>query len=212
MIPDIVEAFGYNRASSDIRQASMSTNLLILHPKLPDALPKDLDSLIAMLQALEFIDATLTYQGNIHYRPGEEFLSLMTFLGCSPVVALGEPGLTGEDFCHVAFEGPAEQTQFIGGKNVKPPRCPKCGYRFTDWPERVSAWESDRENDRLGCPECGSELSLTTLKWRQCAGFGRFFIKVWGIFEGEAVPSDRLLDALQQHTGTAWSYFYYQTT
>ena len=161
-----------------------------------------------MLQALGFIDATLNIEGKTHYRPGEEFLSLMTFLGCSPVVALGEPGLTGEDFCHVAFEGPAEQTQFIGGKNVKEPRCPKCGHRYSAWQELLGAWETDKANYCVICPDCGSELPLTALKWRQCAGFGRYFIKVWGIFEGEAVPSDRLLDALQQHTGTAWSYFY----
>lgn len=190
----------------------MSANLLILHPKSPDALPGDVQGMITMLQQLEFIDAPITFQGNSHYRPGEEFLSLMTFLGCSPVVSLGEPGLTGEDFCHVSFEGPTEeQTQFIGGNNVKQPRCPKCGHRFSAWPELVSAWETDRENYRLSCPDCGSELRLTALKWRQCAGFGRFFIKVWGIFEGEAVPSDRLLDALQRHTGTPWSYFYCQT-
>lgn len=189
----------------------MSANLLILHPKLPDTIPANSETLIPMLQALGFIDATLIIDGKTHYRPGEEFLSLMTFLGCSPVVALGEPGLTGEDFCHVAIEGPTAETQFVGGKNVKQPRCPNCGHRFSAWPELVSGWETDRESFRFRCPDCEGELPLTALKWRQCAGFGRYFIKVWGIFEGEAVPSDRLLDALQQHSGTAWSYFYYRT-
>ncbi len=188
----------------------MSANLLILHPKDPDFLPNGFDTLIDMLQSLGFIDAPFEFAGKTHYRPGEDFLQLMTFLGCSPVVSLGEPGLTGEDFCHIALEEPSAQTRFVGGKNVKPPRCPTCGHRYTSWPELVSAWEADRRGYRLSCPDCGSELPLTALKWRQCAGFGRFFIKVWGIFEGEAVPSDRLLDALQRHTGTAWSYFYYQ--
>jgi len=188
----------------------MSHNLLILHPRDPDASPTDQASLIAMLRELAFIDGTLEFDGKTHYRPGEDFLQLMTFLGCSPVVSLGEPGLTGEDFCHVAIEGPAPETLFVGGRNVKPPRCPACGHRFADWQERVREWEADRKGYRLGCPECGSEQPVTALKWRQCAGFGRFFIQVWGIFEGEAVPSDRLLDALQRHTGTPWSYFYYQ--
>ncbi len=187
----------------------MSANLLILHPKDPDANPTDSTSLIAMLQSLAFIDDSFEFEGKLHYRPGEDFLQLMTFLGCSPVVALGEPGLTGEDFCHVAFEGPEAETRFVGGRNVKPPRCPACGHRFQQWQDLVDAWEDDREGYRLTCPECGSEQTVTALKWRQCAGFGRFFIKVWGIFEGEAVPSDRLLDALREHSGTAWSYFYY---
>ena len=189
----------------------MSANLLILHPKAPDASPDDHDSLIAMLQSLDFLDAAFEFEGRTHYRPGEDFLQLMTFLGCSPVVALGEPGLTGDDFCHVAFDGPAPETRFVGGRNVKPPRCPACGHRYEQWQELVSVWEADREGYRLTCPDCGSEKTLPAIKWRQCAGFGRFFIKVWGIFEGEAVPSDRLLDALQHHTGMAWTYFYYQT-
>jgi hypothetical protein len=189
----------------------MSHNLLILQPRDSGASLVDQVSLIAMLQALDFIDATIEFDGKTHYRPGEDFLQLMTFLGCSPVVALGEPGLTGEDFCHVAFEGPTAQTRFVGGRNVKPPRCPACGHRFAQWQELVREWEADREGYRLSCPGCGSEHPVTALKWRQCTGFGRFFIQVWGIFEGEAVPSDRLLDALQQHTGMAWSYFYYQT-
>jgi hypothetical protein len=188
----------------------MSHNLLIIHPRDPDAGPTDQASPIDMLRELAFIDGTLEFDGKTHYRPGEDFLQLMTFLGCSPVVSLGEPGLTGEDFCHVAFEGPAPETLFVGGRNVKPPRCSACGHRFTDWQERVREWQADRKGYRLGCPECGSEQPVTALKWRQCAGFGRFFIQVWGIFEGEAVPSDRLLDALQRHTGMAWSYFYYQ--
>jgi DNA-directed RNA polymerase subunit RPC12/RpoP len=188
----------------------MSANLLILHPKDPDANPADSESLIAMLQSLGFIDAPLEFEGNTHYRPGEDFLQLMTFLGCSPVVALGEPGLTGEDFCHVAFEGPVAETQFFGGRNVKPPRCPACGHRYQQWSELISEWEAAKDTVQVSCPECGSVKPITALKWRQCAGFGRYFIKVWGIFEGEAVPSDRLLEALQRHTDTAWSYFYYQ--
>lgn len=188
----------------------MSANLLILHPKAPDVRPNGNGDLIAMLQSLGFIDTPFEFEGKTHYRPGEDFLRLMTFLGCSPVVSLGEPGLTGEDYCHIAFDGPTEETRFIGGRNIKQPRCPKCGHRYQNWQELISAWEADRENYCNTCPDCAIELPLSELKWRQCAGFGRFFIKVWGIFEGEAVPADRLLDALQQHTGTAWSYFYYQ--
>jgi hypothetical protein len=189
----------------------MSHNLLILHPRDPGAVPAPPDSLVGMLQSLAFIDGPLEFNGQPHYRPGEDFLQLMTFLGCSPVVALGEPGLTGEDFCHVAFDGPSAQTRFVGGRNVKPPRCRSCGHRFEQWQELLSEWEAAPEGFQVTCPDCGKVQPLNALKWRQCAGFGRFFIQVWGIFEGEAVPSDNLLDALQRHSGVAWSYFYYQT-
>jgi hypothetical protein len=46
------------------------------------------------------------------------------------------------------------------------------------------------------------------LRRRKCAGFGRLFIKVWGIFESEAVPSPNLLAALKRATGLEWQHFY----
>jgi hypothetical protein len=47
------------------------------------------------------------------------------------------------------------------------------------------------------------------MNWRQLAGFGRFFIEVWGIFPHEAVPTEKLLKQLASHTpGVSWSFFY----
>ena len=185
----------------------MPVNQLILCPERPELVPSDTAALLQRLHAIGFIADTLTFEGREHYRPGEDFLQLITFLGCSPVVALGEPGATGDEFCHIQFDGPSAKPQFIAGSNVKVPRCPGCGHRLEQWQPEIKAWQENAEHV-WRCPECGNEYSPTLLRWRQCAGFGRYFITVWGVFEGEAVPSEELLNALRELSDFDWRYFY----
>jgi len=183
-------------------------NILYLTPRDFDVIPENPAALISALKDIELIGETFEYEGKEHYQPGEEFISLITFLGCSPVISLGEPGKTGEEFSHIAFEGPLEQPRFIAGNNIKIPRCPHCGHRFDPWRPVIEDWEQSPATQEWPCPECGNMISAPQLRWRKCAGFGRFFIKIWGIFESEAVPNPNLLSLLEKHTGTPWVHFY----
>lgn len=186
----------------------MAENILYLCPKDIQSTPAQLPELIEALQQAGFIAEPMEIAGETHYQPGEEFLTLVTFLGCSPVISLGEPGKTGDEFCHIAIDGPFEQPRFVGGDNLKIPRCPGCGHRFDDWHALVGQWQEHPEAAQFDCPECQRTLSATQLRWRKCAGFGRFFIKIWGIFESEAVPNPNLLSILQKSTGSEWHHFY----
>lgn len=185
----------------------MAENLLYLCPRDYHTAPAAAPVLIETLQQAGFIDGEIAFAGETHYRPGEEFLSLVTFLGCSPVIAMGEPGKTGEEFCHIAFEGPHAAPRFVGGDNLKIPRCPGCGHRFEAWGPLIATWQ-ETPSATFACPECERRLHASELRWRKCAGFGRFFIKVWGIFESEAVPNPNLLALLERSTGTPWQHFY----
>lgn len=186
----------------------MAENILYLCPEDFHTTPKQLPELIATLQQEGFIADTIEVGGIQHYKPGEEFLTLITFLGCSPVISLGEPGKTGDEFCHIAIEGPLEQPRFVGGDNLKIPRCPGCGHRFENWQSLIKQWQQGPESAQFECPECSRSLTPPQLRWRKCAGFGRFFIKIWGIFESEAVPNPNLLSTLKKSTGSAWQHFY----
>jgi hypothetical protein len=185
----------------------MAENILILVPTSLDAIPADHDMLFDTLRKKRFIADSIEINGAVHYRPGEEFMTLITFLGCSPMISTGELDSNGEQFCHIAIEGPWEEPRFISGDNTKSPRCPKCGERYDDWQNRVSEWRS-APYATMVCSECGETTSLPQLRWRKCAGFGRIFIKVWGIFESEAVPSPNLLSLLKACSGTEWQHFY----
>lgn len=185
----------------------MADNLLYLCPSDFNTIPADSAALIEALRDAGFIAEAFPFGREEHYRPGEEFITLVTFLGCSPVISLGEPGKTGDEFCHIAFDGPYESARFVGGDNLKIPRCPGCGHRFESWQELIDAWQSQPDTT-FDCPDCGRNLNAAELRWRKCAGFGRFFIKVWGIFESEAVPNPNLLSILEKSTGSPWQHFY----
>ncbi len=184
----------------------MADNLLVLHPAQPDHAP-DPDAVRQTLIEIGFIGEEFEFRGRRHHKPGEEFLYLLTFLGCSPVVALGEPGKTGDEFAHIQLEGPFSEPQFLCADNIKVPRC-RCGYRLEQWQTMIDTWQNDKVGYRWTCPACDTSQRPEKLKWKQCAAFGRFFIKVWGVFEGEAVPSEALLARLEQCTGHAWQYSY----
>lgn len=187
----------------------MADNQLILHPLDSTVSLHSRRDLLYRLEEMGFIGAPLIFEGQQHYRPGTRFLQLLTFLGCSPVVALGEPGLTGNEFCHLQLDGPYQEPHFIGGNNVKAPRCPGCGFRVENWVVLVQQWQA-RPAQRWHCPLCGMEYAVPQLRWRQCAGFGRVALRIWGIFEGEAVPSEELLTALRKASGFEWQYFYFR--
>ncbi len=44
--------------------------------------------------------------------------------------------------------------------------------------------------------------------WRRQAGFGRCWIDVHGVHEGEAVPTDTFLALLENLSGVVWDYAY----
>jgi hypothetical protein len=183
-------------------------NILYLTPADFNTAPAESRELVNALQQAALIGEGFEFDGEQHYRPGGEFISLITFLGCSPVISLGEPGKTGDEFCHIAFEGPLPSPRFIAGDNIKIPRCPHCGHRFEQWQPLLDDWSQHLEAQQWPCPECGKAIRAHELRWRKCAGFGRFFIKIWGIFESEAVPNPNLISLLEKQTGTPWLHFY----
>lgn len=182
----------------------MPENLLYLCPVDFNSIPVELPTLISTLRQADFIAQEMSFSGETHFHPGEKFLSLITFLGCSPVIDMGAPGKTGEGFTHISFEGPLEKPRFISGNNLKTPRCPNCGHRFEAWRSLVESTDMPT----FDCPECNKQLTAAQLRWRKCAGFGRLFIKIWGIFESEAVPSPELLALLEKISGQRWQHFY----
>jgi len=185
----------------------MPVNQLVLHPRDPDAAPEPY-LLRERLAEIDFIDPQpFRFDGNPHYRPGGEFLQQVTFLGCSPVVALGAPGPTGEEFCHIAFSGPYPEARLIAGDNVKTPRCRGCNQPLQGWQESTQSW-LEKSVEPAPCPHCGRTDPPPAWRWRQSAGIGRVFVRVWGIFEGEAVPGERLLGHLAEAGSGDWTYFY----
>jgi hypothetical protein len=184
----------------------MASNLLVLCPPDPFSAP-DRTRLVAQLAEAGFIGSAMPEKD--FYKPGEEFFRFITFLGCSPVVALGEPGATAE-ICRIEIPPALATPVFAAGANLKPPRCPGCGFRSPEARAIGAAWQNDPLRHAWTCPGCGREYSAPQLRWRHSAGFGRFFLRIWGVFEGEAVPSEYLINILMAEDQRPWSEFYLQ--
>jgi hypothetical protein len=187
----------------------MPENLLILHPRDPWHAPKDRETVLRALADTGLTAPPVEDTVDARYRAGDRFLDHITFLGCSPVIALDAPGAAGE-MCLVEVTEPFAEPGFLAGVNAKLPRCPACRYRVEGWEGVVEEWRQAGRGHRWRCPMCGQEYAAPELDWRQSAGFGRVFVRISGIFEGEAVPGEELLRALAEAAGAEFTYFYFR--
>lgn len=131
------------------------------------------------------------------YLCGERFLSLITFLGCAPNIALA-PREDGQAFCHIELPVPFASPAAHFGINVKSARCPSCQnpvYALADVTE-------------ICCGRCGTPTLAWQLNWRRSACWARTIVNVCNVYESEAVPSDELLDQLTNISGVSWRYCY----
>lgn len=181
---------------------------LVFHCIEPDIIPADIPALINELQNIGFIGEAWRAPAGIageRYLIGDNFLSLVTFMGCAPAIELApimdEPGSTA--FCH--FEvGPVEtEVKFIRGGDHIVCRCPHCRQRHANW-------QNSPDDLVYHCDKCGVASHLSQYDWKNSAGCGRFFIRLHGIYPQEALPTSHLLSVFEKITGHKWSYFYIQ--
>ncbi len=146
----------------------------------------DKEKLQSELQHFKLIGDKLS---PLRYAIGDNFLSLITFMGCSPNIEL-EPQ-DDKPYCYIELET-YEQPQFISGKNTQYPPCPQC---------------KEKLNAQL-CSNCNRTLDVTKPNWRKSAFLASSWISIGNIYELEAIPNDQLLSALESETGVKWKPAY----
>ena len=132
---------------------------------------------------------------------GENFLQLISFVGCSTSVCLTPKTSQDSGFCHLIIKGPFKKPQLVQDKNSRPPRCLVCKKSTPSWQENI-------DNQTIKCPQCENLTRLEDISWGRRAGYGRIFIEIHNIFPGEAQPVHDLLARLGRLTETDWSYFF----
>ena len=182
----------------------MNTSIprLILHPEDIQYIPHSVANILQQLKSIGLIskpgnDASM-------YLAGNEFINLLTFLGCSPNINLSPD--EGDNFCSISIPDIHETTVLLGYTSMIIPRCPSCKHKVADWKQHFHHWKTG--DYTYTCSECQTETPVAKARWRQEAGYGRFCIAINHIHPHEAVPSDKLLNALQQASDTCWTYFY----
>ncbi len=168
----------------------------------PHWIPDGATELLQRLDALGLLQApaadTVTAG---RYRAGPEFLSLVMFLGCSPRVTLEpEGGSDGQAPCFLR-QHLYSAIHRIGATPALKPRCPGCR-------SPQAAVDPAVADASYRCETCGIRSAVSDLDWRRSLGFGRCFLEIAGVHPHEAVPSDKLLDALRDYSETDWRYFY----
>lgn len=170
-------------------------HLLVLHPRRPDFAPVSPAVLADALKAAGFLG---TARGPGRFSAGSQYLGLVTYLGCSPQIALGE----NEAATTIRLEGVFEVPKFVYGSNLKAPRCPACR-RTLDRPAAPPAAGAS-----LRCGHCGHAAPVCGFDWRRSAACARMFIEISNVFEAEAVPGEALLALLEEACGVSWDYCY----
>jgi hypothetical protein len=193
----------------------VAAHKLILLPADPTCPAVGTELLAAELQAIGLIGPPARVNKETFYPSGENFLQLISFLGCSPSIELEPPAdplalavdSAAGRFCHV-FLSSTDTLRFRSGLHPPAPRCPQCHTPLADWPSRLHAWQTDPENSEWRCKRCLHTGDITRLGFRKSAGFGRNFVEIRGIYPSEAVPGDALLKTLQSVTRGDWSTLY----
>ncbi len=187
---------------------------LVLHPQNADYAPESSGIIRKILHDSEFIGGpsrlpdSRTATAEQGFLAGEQFLQLLTFMGCSPNINLAPRYEGDRDYCHIVLSPIYAQVRFRSHAQDVFARCPECGRRDTDWPALIERWQTDTFLKKYVCPYCDKRMSLYDLGWRQLAGFGRFFIEVFSIFPQEGIPSGHLLSVLENACAQPWTYFF----
>ena len=177
----------------------MPISRLIFFPKNTQRLVDD-KLIIKTISDIEFIKIE-PYTNN-HYLPGENFLSLVTFLGCSPNINL-QPS-TDEPHCFVSILHSSNKPKHLGHTSTCHPKCPNCTKRIANW--KTDNWQ--QADELCTCDKCGTQTPYAQLNWKQECGFGCCGFEIAHIYPHEAVPTDQLLEALEEKTGIKWLYCY----
>ncbi len=187
---------------------------LVLHPQNADYAPESSEMIQKILFETGFIAESQslpdsrTRDTGQSFLAGEQFLQLLTFMGCSPSINLVPQHEADRDYCHIVLSPVHAHVHFRSHERDVFARCPECGRRDANWPVLIECWHRDRSQQEYVCPHCHKSTSLYDLRWRQVAGFGRFFIDVFSIFPQEGIPSKHLMAALGDACVQPWTYFF----
>jgi len=169
---------------------------LLLYAKPASLLAWSVDGLVEMLIDISFI-GDRCHERNSDYLTGDRFMELVTFLGCSPSIALSPED--GDNYCFIRVREAVKSPALYAGKNTPAPYCRYCQQEKSDW-------QSCEQEDY--CEQCNLMERLDNWRWRKHGALSRWVIEIMNIYPHEAVPSPILLDRIGDVSGVPWGYAY----
>jgi hypothetical protein len=139
------------------------------------------------------------------YFVGSAFLDLVTFLGCSPSIALHPDEDAGQGFCFIRMHALDQIPKLYSGSNTLAPLCKRCNQKRQDWFEGLQLPGEDGL-----CSDCSRMDLVDLLAWRKRGALTRLAIEIMNIYPHEAVPSPALITQLEKDTAIKWGHAYLQ--
>ncbi len=142
-----------------------------------------------------------------HFYIGPQFLQHVSFMGCAPAIEFApkqDGVLSWSEFTFIYTPPTFEAPQYFADFDMAKPACPSCHKRLSLQHLTYKDMKSE-----LTCTACSTTASLCKWDWREFGGCGRQFVFIANVYPKEGIPSDSLLNRLQQLTGFGWRYFYY---
>ncbi|MDQ7016123.1 MAG: hypothetical protein Q9N68_07080 [Gammaproteobacteria bacterium] len=163
--------------------------------------------LIETLQQLQLMADPLPNRDD-HYRSGERFMEHLTFVGCSPFIALQpEEAKANQTYCAIHLPQQSNHYYSAVDSMSTAPHCPHCRKAHPTWQTALQQWHKN-QTQRWSCNICEKTSAPWQWNWRKQAAFGRSVIEILNIHPHEAIPSQALLDALHALNQTPWQYAY----
>ena len=173
-------------------------NYLLLYAKPSGAVRFDLDDLQTGLREAGFIGDNC-HGSTTEFFTGERFMDLMTFLGCSPNIALSPED--GSPYCFIRLLQATAEAALYSAKSTVPPHCPQCRQSQRNWRDCEQADY---------CTQCNLSERAAGFRWRKQGALSHWVVQVLNIYPHEAVPSAGLLQKMQHVSAAEWGYAYLQ--
>ncbi len=178
---------------------------LYLYSESPCA-PRDCQSLHNTLLKCKFIGGKIGRTENAtRYQTGDKFLSLLSFMGCSPNIEIVPQ--ENKPYCYIEIENTPTKTAFISGKNLRKYTCPECKQRINAIGELINT-ALHNNTPLIHCTHCHHPIHYNNINWRKTGFVAKHWVVVGNIYESEAVPNDNLLSYLKKVTRTSWRFAY----
>lgn len=188
---------------------------LVLAPVNQGNLITDQSCIVDLLSRLQLIGNPLLQNNIQYYQVGNEYLNLISFLGCSPTFEFSIPsdikqsGLdsTNNKYYYIKIIIESNKTRFMHSDFSVKARCPNCRKHLPNWKKLIVDWTASNTS-QFQCVFCQIMSNVEKIEWGKSAGFVSTSIELYGIQAELAVPSDKLLDSLGDSSKTKWKYFF----
>ncbi len=177
--------------------------------------PEDKKQIIAGLKEEGFLGEffSVGYDGQEEqtgYLIGDNFLKLITFLGCSLHLAVTIPENSSDwkHFCHIEIQQ-YPQPRFFKGLNIPKCSCPQCKSRIVKSLPEMDQWQPG--SLQIVCPKCQQTSLVEELNWCHSAAFSSLIIIIHSVYPSEAIPTEKIMKILNAtYLDEKWDYFYYE--